>query len=381
MKFSAGLPPRTPSQRVFVLLLGVLAVLLPALVAGGQIDRPGSEVEYERLREGVAASQAPTSPATLAARVVYDTTAGDDVAARLQSNPGSALSRARLAMLFATLVIGGLLYLLVSACRGGLTAMFACLAFAGLPAVIDEGHVLRPEPLAAVFALLGSLLLAAFAFMVMLRRGRGTLRRAVLLTVLMLLVGAAFGVSAAALSSASVLLLVPAGVVTLAWAVQTWRWIRLVRRQRLDRRLLPALARRTWPWFGLAALGMASTSLVLFVLSQHGVVKTLPSTSAFGLLPPFGVHSVFVVLLMGLGATRLVLESGVHLSARRVHPSLVIVLFVALSLMHHFLSGVGVSALLPACAAAMLIGEGTTMALVMFAAALMLRAPRRQRAA
>ena len=46
MKLSAGLPPRTPSQRVFVLLLGVLAVLLPALVAGGQIGRPGSEVEY-----------------------------------------------------------------------------------------------------------------------------------------------------------------------------------------------------------------------------------------------------------------------------------------------------------------------------------------------
>ena len=52
----------------------------------------------------------------------------------------------------------------------------------------------------------------------------------------------------------------------------------------------------------------------------------------------------------------------------------------ALSLMHHFLSGAGVSALLPACAAAMLVGEGTTMALAMFATGLMLRAHRRQQA-
>src|SRR5690606_26293620 len=129
------------------------------------------------------------------------------------------------------------------------------------------------------------------------------------------------------------------------------------RRRRLSRPLLPLLARRSWPWFGMAALGMASTSAVLWVLSAHGVVITPPTPSTAALLPPWP-RSFLLVPLMVLGALRLLLETGSRLSARRVHPALVPLLFAAIVLMHHSLYGAGMAAILPACAAALLFGEG-----------------------
>ena len=355
--------------------------MLPALVAGARIDQPATAVEHGRLREAVVSAEAPRQPATLAARLLYGATAGNDVAAATERYPAGTLARARLAMVVATLLVSGLVYLLMSACRGGLTAMFTCLALAGFPAVLDEGYLLRPEPLAAVFVLLGCALLAAFSFVVVARIGRRRVQRVLSLAVLMLSPGIAFGIAAAALSSASVFLLVPAGMVTLAWAVQTWSWVRVLRRRRLVKRLLAPLACRSWPWFGLAAVGMASTPLVLFVLTRQGVIATQPSPSAFTLLPASVLRAAPLLLLMGLGCVRLVMESGIHLNSRRVHPSLVVVLFTALALMQYSRGGSGTCALLPATAAAMLVGEGTTTALAMLAGALLVRAQRRRREA
>jgi hypothetical protein len=75
-----------------------------------------------------------------------------------------------------------------------------------------------------------------------------------------------------------------------------------------------------------------------------------------------------------------VLETGAHLSARRVHPSAVVLLFAALALMQHFLAGSGLYALLPACAAAMLIGEGIVTAITLLLGALVLRVQQGRRA-
>jgi hypothetical protein len=121
---------------------------------------------------------------------------------------------------------------------------------------------------------------------------------------------------------------------------------------------------------------MAATSAVLYVLAGHGVEVAVPSASAFGLLPASGVRAVLVAVLIGIGALRLLLEGGAQLSALRLHPSLVVLLFVALALMQHAMVGAGTSAFIPACAAAMLVGEGITTALALVAGSLLARARR-----
>lgn len=366
------------SQRLFGLLLGVLAVLLPGLVAGVQIGRPASDAERERLRQGMIVAATP-QPAPLAVQVLYTATLADTDATRLQATPDVVVTRARLVMLWLLFGVGGLLYLLISVTRGGLTAVISCLFLSTLPPVVEDGCVLRPEPLACAFGLLATVLLSTYTLVVLVRRRRSRLQRALVLVGLAVLAGGAYGVAAASSSRASVLLLVPASLVTLACLVQTWRWWRVTRRRRrLSRGMLSSLARRSWPWFSLAAFGMAASSAVLFLLSSRGVTVAPPTASAFGYLPAQWPRAMLVGLLMVIGGLRLLFHSGAHLSARRLHPSLVLLLFCTLALMQFGLVGGGVNALLPACAAAALAGEGATTAIVLLIGTLLLRARQRQ---
>lgn len=379
MTARASRPPRTPSQRWFGILLAVLAVLLPGLAAGAGIEGEASDAERERLRAGLAAVAAPDEPATLAAHVLYAATANDQAASRLATAPQATVIGARFGMVWLLVAIGALLYLLMSVSRGGMTALLSCLVLSTLPPVVEDGFVLRPEPLACAFGLLATVLLAAYALVVLVRRRRPTWRRALFLVGMAALVGAAYGVAAAALSRASVLMLIPAGIVTLACVVQTWTWWRLWRRRRLSRRMLFGLARRSWAWFCLAAVGMASSSLVLFWLSAHGVEVTAPTASAFGYLPLQWPRAAVVGILMAIGGLRLLMDSGGHLSARQLHPSLVLLLFCALALMQHSMYGSGHNALLAACAAAALAGEGAATAIVVLVGVLLMHAQRRRR--
>jgi len=362
-------PARPLSQRLFGMLLGVLAVLLPGLVAGVQLNRPATEAELARLRLGLAVAATP-QPAPLAAHVLYAAALTGADEGRLDREPEVVVRRARFVMVWLLFGIGGLLYLLLSVSRGGMTALFACLVLSTLPPVVEDGCVLRPEPLACAFGLLGTVLLMTYALAVLLRTHRGRVRRALLLGLVAALAGGAYGVAAAALSRASVLLLVPAGVITLACAVQTWRWWRAWRRRRLTRGVLLGLARGSWPWFCLAAVGMAACSAVLFLLAEREVIATLPTASAFGYLPSQWPRAALVSLLLLIGGLRLLFYSGAQLSARRLHPSLVLLLFCTLTLMQFALTGGGVNALLPACAAAALAGEGATTLIVLLVGAL-----------
>lgn len=373
-------PVRSPSQRVFGVLLGLLAVLLPGLVAGVQIGHPASESERERIAEAIAAEATPSQPATLAARALYTATL-DDAAASFAAEPERTVVRARIGVLWLTFALGGLLYMLLATSRGGLSALLACLVFATLPPVLDEGYVLRPEPLACAFGLLGTVLLATYASMVLLHRRRARWRRAVLFVALAALTGAAYGVSAAALSRASVLFLVPAGVVTLACAVQVSAWIALARRRRLTRATLTRLARRSWPWFCLAAVVMVASGAVLYALGKSGVAATPASASLHGVLPRAWPRAALLVVLMVVGGLRLLLECGIELGARRLRPGVVLLLFCAVALMQQWLVGTGQAALVAACAAAALAGEGATTVLVVLVGALLLRAQARRRQA
>ncbi|MEZ5965676.1 MAG: hypothetical protein R3F56_17715 [Planctomycetota bacterium] len=368
--------PRTASQRLFGALLSLLAVLLPGLVAGVQIGRAPTDAEVERLRASVALREAP-QPAALAAHVLYPATLHEADRARLQAGQdvGSIVVRARLSMLWLMFAIGGLFYLLLSVTRGGLTAVFGCLFLSSLPPVVDDGCVLRPEPLACAFGLLATVLLATYALTVMVRRRGPRPARALLLVVVAALTGAAYAVAAAALSRASLLLLVPAAFVTLAAVVQAWRWVRVLRRgRRIGRGMLVALARRSWPWFCLGAVGMAASSLVLYALDAHGVARTLPTASAFGYLPASWPRAALLGLLMVVGGLRLLFHGGAHVSGRRLHPSLVLLLLCTLALMQFAHNGAGINALLPACAAAALAGEGATFVLVLFIGTLLVHA-------
>jgi hypothetical protein len=372
--------PRPLATRLFGTLLGILVVLLPALVAASGLDRRSSASEQARLSEAIALLDEPTRDASVAARTIYGVTLPEAPAQALQANREATIARARIAMLGCGFVVSALLYLLVAATRGGLTALMTCVTFAGLPAVVDDGHALRPEPLATAFGLLGTILLVTLTLASLSRRARRQgARHLPLVLGMIVLSGAAYGLALVTQPRLGVLLLVPGGLVTLACALQTWTWVRLYRRRRFTKRVLPALAQRSWPWFLLGVVGMGVTSAVIFLLLGHGVIAPDATGSSYTLLPESGLRRFLLGTLMLLGGVRLVLEGGHQLSARRrLYPSLATLLFIAVVLMQYGLSGAGLDTTLPACGVAILAGEGAMTALMLVVGMLVVRAQRRR---
>ncbi len=368
--------PRPGAPRFLNLMLAVLAVLLPALMAGARLDRPLSPVELQRVSDAIEAEAHPEKAATLAARVFYGATLPADALAQLANAPEATAARARLAAVFVMLLGSAVLYLLVSVSRGGSVAVLSCLALAGTPAIADDGSSLQPETLVAVFGTLAALLLAMFALTVSRRRARAGMRTLSVLS-MGVLVGVAVALTVASASRGAVVLLVPGGAITLVCMVQTLQWVRCWRRDRLSPRSVQALAGRAWPWL-LLTLGItAAGAFTLVVVLQRGPVPG-PSASLYGVLPDGGLRRVVVVALALLGTVRLLFEAGVRLSKRRrIDPTVVLLLFVAVFVMQHLSDGSGLAAQPAAFALAVLVGEGVLTSILLFVGWWIVRARRR----
>lgn len=348
-------PPAAP--RFLSLMLAALAVLLPALMAGTRLDRPLSPLELERIDQAIAVTATPDQPASFAARVFYGATLPADARAAFARAPEATAARARLAAVFFVLLASAALYLLVSISRGGSVAVLACLALAGLPPIADDGSALQPETLVALFGLLTTLLLAIFALTVS-RRRRPAPVRLVRVVVMGVMAGVGASLAVVSASRGAVVLLIPGAAITLICLVQLAQWIRCWRRGRLTPRTVQALAGRAWPWL-LLTLGVTAAGAITLLLTMHRGAVPGPSASPYGVLPPAGLRRMVMVALAILGGVRLLLEGGVRLSQRRrVDPTVILLLFVAVMLMQVVLDGRGMAAQPAAFALAVLVGEG-----------------------
>jgi hypothetical protein len=157
-----------------------------------------------------------------------------------------------------------------------------------------------------------------------------------------------------------------------------WRQLRPLRRPRAARSLqdlravalsrFPVLAipRRLLPWL-LLALGAMVATVVLLALGVEGEVAALPPTLAdVGLLPANPVAAAAVVLLAALGALRLLVSAGLHIGRRRrVTADAVLLISVVALILQRLLGEQTTDALPAAPALAVLMAEGTALALLL----------------
>ncbi|MFY9343269.1 MAG: hypothetical protein WAT39_12305 [Planctomycetota bacterium] len=139
----------------------VLVLLLPALVAGVNLAAPARADEVARLAQALGGSD--TGADSALARQFYVSALADASPPADPAGWQALVGRARVSQVAGVLAIGLLTYLVVLLARGRLQALVATTALALLPPVLHDGHVLRPETPATLFALFATLLFQCFA--------------------------------------------------------------------------------------------------------------------------------------------------------------------------------------------------------------------------
>ncbi|MFO1078736.1 MAG: hypothetical protein U1E73_13515 [Planctomycetota bacterium] len=293
-------------------------VALPVLVAGlglGEVAAPG---EVERLD----AARTTASGSLLADALLASTSwwfGGDAAVAH------GTLVGARLSQLAALFVLSALVYTAGVLARGRLLGVAACLALACLPPVSTGGHVLRAETWAAVFALLGLVLLQCLLW----RSGQ---RRRVVLP-LVLTCAVAVGLAVATAPTVGTALLVPIVPFLLAAVQALLRGLRVGQRRSWFALPAHAITARLWGP-GLAALLAPVAALVLMVVAVDGQG---PPSTALGapLLPVATLARGLVLLLAGFGGAAFLLGAGARFGrGGRLGPELALAAYCTTQLLH-----------------------------------------------
>jgi len=266
-----AVPPVLPAgpRRWFGAVVVLLFVALPALVAGARLDAPAAARERVHLAQLEGVDGAPGTSEI--ARRFYSMTAG----ANSVDDELGRLAVARRAQVLGLFGLSGLLYLSVMLARGRWLGCLACVGLAATGPVFVDGHELRPETPAAVFAALSALLLVLLVRFAGRRNG----------TPSALAAGVGAGLAAAlSLSSSNgsaVALLVPGTCMLLVTLVLVLRLVAVLRRHFL---LVPrtALTRRLLPWLVASLAALAGAGLLLPEALDPGVA-VVASSSPTGL--------------------------------------------------------------------------------------------------
>lgn len=358
-RWPAPLAPglRRPAVAAATLLL----VLLPALVVAQRLGAPPHPGERERVLRAVAVAPGqPVADGEVASS--FYRSALRDVPIAPNDAAAPWLPRARLAQLLGVFGLSGLLYTAVLLAGDRLRALLACAWFAVLPPVLAEGHVLRAETPAALFAWLGQAVLLGLVAAE--RRRRGATWRAFAIGGCALI---ANGLAVAALPTFGLALFVPGIVLTLAALQLLVRVVRVGRRSGLLRLPYVACNRRLLPWTALA-LATPVVALVTMRLAAGDAAAapgaTVPAplaatASDAGLLPTTGIAHWALLAVLGLGALGGVFRIGAEFGrCGRVTAPIVLWVGVALLLAGAWRSP-SIDALPAAPAAAVLLAEGT----------------------
>lgn len=317
------------------LCLTAAFVLLPALVAGSRIALPPTAGEVARLRAALATTGEEAAKGTVLARGFHAALLWPQPAAVPDAPEAQAalVGRARLAEVVAVLGLSLLLYLALLLARGRVQALVGCACFALVPPLFREGHLLRPEALAAAFVLFATVLLQCLAQPVRVLRLRGPVRQALQVAGLSVCASIVLALAIGTLPSLGECLLVPGVVLVLASLQLGLRARRVVRRGGWLRVPIRAINGRLLPWTLVTLLGSAVTVLVLR-RTLLGPVEALPTTaSAVALLPaePF-LHASLLGLAV-LGSLAGVLRTGLRFGrGGRIGADVVLLVFCAVHL-------------------------------------------------
>lgn len=345
---------RLPALAVAVATL--LLVLLPALVAGVRLAAPAAPGELERVREALLTADASRSPSAGShSEVAHAFLRSMVVGARevVRADDSALLARARFAQVLVLLGIGGVLYTVVLLAGDRLRALLACTWFAVLPPVAMEGHVLRAETPAVLFAWLGLAVLLGLAGV---RRPRRGPRRRELPIAGCAVFCSCLGI--ATQPSLGLLLLVPGVVMLLSAAQLALRVVVVVRRRGFLYWPYAATNRRLLPWIGTALLTPLAAWWLLQVVVVGPSESLLPTRSEVGLLPFAQPWRGVVLVLLWFGGLGGVFRLGMALGQRSsLAPALVVWTGVLLTLLGG-LADPNADRLPQAPAAAIVLAEG-----------------------
>ncbi|MBL8747723.1 MAG: hypothetical protein JNK78_01080 [Planctomycetes bacterium] len=283
-------------------------VVLPALVAGNGIAAPPTSIEVERIAAAVGGVGGGLSE--LGSLFHRAFCWPEPAAFPTEANAVAALvTKARFAQVLAVTCLSLSTYVAVMLARGRLQALLACLCFALSPVVAGQGHVLRPESLAAAFAWFALLLLQVQASPPVLRVRRRRLRRLDVFALAGCASGA-LGLAVATIASVGECLLVPGVVLVLATLQIGVRAVRILRERGLLRLPIRAINARLLPWT-VATLLAPAAAWWLLVRVSHGSEAT-PSPSTVTLLPENVWLRAPLVLLFVVGCATGIVRTGLR---------------------------------------------------------------------
>jgi hypothetical protein len=342
-----------------------LVLVLPVLLAARQLAAPARADELARLEAAFAPARPAAAEGALARRWYLAAARSaaampDDPAARQQ-----LVARARVAQVAALAGVVLLAWLVVALARGRLHALLACAAFALLPPVAAEGHVLRAETPAALFAAFALLLLQLLAAVPAGRAGAAARARARSRWALAACAALAIAVAVAMLPASAAVLVVPGVVLTIAGVQLLLRLLRVARRGGWARAPVRAVNGRLLPW---TAIALGAPALSLWLLLRTGAASSAASgvaPSELGVLPD-GIAGAALTVLAVLGAAAFVLRAGARLRRRgRIAPDLVLMVHCAVVFGGTVACEPGLDRLPLALAAAVLLAEGTLAAVLL----------------
>jgi len=328
-----------------------LAILLPALIAFSDIAAPLATGEKERIVATFSSSATHATPLEF----FYGMMMSENAAEQWAGEELRIVAQARRAGMLALLVMSGLLYVLVVLVRGRAAAVLSCLCLCLVPAVSDEGYVLRPEQCATMFALLGVLLVHLYPDALRRRRGQRPLSRWLNLFAIVVCVSLCFGVAMACLPEAGIYLLLPGGALLLIALCLVAVFPRVVRRRGIMRWPYGATTARFVPW---VAMCLGNLALGFVVLTLVPGEATQASAANVGMLPDSWYLLLPVLVLLLIGGVRMVLGVGLRLGREgHVGRNALLLIYTAALLLQH-LSGPTRDHLPVAPALAILMGEG-----------------------
>ena len=323
----------------------LLAVALPALVAGSSLDAPVAAGEWERLEF------AALGPQTFSNLFLESSAPPIDAPGTPSDQVAAWVGPARNAQLLGVLACSMLGYLTGMLANGRAAAIAGCVLFACLPPVAMHGHVLRPDTAIAMLQLLAVLLLQLLAMGRM--PAAAGIRRA---TSFALGATAALCVGAAVSSSggSGAMLLATGGLFLLAALLTGQRLLRTFHRRSIA--VLPARAAtsRMWPW---AFVAMASL-FVAATLLGNGRAQDAAFAMKSDVLPESWLLAAPLCALALLGAVRFVLRAGRRIGSRgRPGPDTVLFAYSAAMLLTNAM-GRDTDALVAALPLSWLLADG-----------------------
>jgi len=341
----------------------VTIVALPALLAGTGIDAPPRPDELQRLADALRGPPALGEAGSEVARQFY-LAAVHGSAGRLPAEPAALsafVATARLAQLGGLFATTACVYLATALARTRAQGLLACLFLLLLPPVAADGHALRPETPATLFAAFALLLLQGLARVDPVRARRSPLSRVAVPAATSVLAALALSLAVAALPARGAVVLLPGAVLTVLAAQLLLRGRRVWRRQELSGLPIQAINRRLWPWL-LAAMLVPAAAFWLLELAVRVPAGALQPTAAVaGLLPASPLQRGALLALLVVGAFTAVVRVGLRTGRRgRVGPDLVLLVYCGLQLAAAWAAGPGTDMLPAVPALAVLLAEGAS---------------------